>query len=253
MSRVRVFDRKSMDRCQRCQENLTSRLPTHHSLQAWAAMSDGLEHLLVVLTRTVKMTNNDEQRTINIDKPCYVQGIGSAWLTIFDHLDIFGSFGDCLRSRHCSEFALLGVASFRPLFHPRTSKGNPRSFASFNWSCKVVENHRKPTNKAQEVMFACQINQNLKSGYSIDLEMFLLDLVRLFRDEWRNLNAVPLSPSKWIGINWVLMDDFRQIGDQSCLPNYLPVMESTKLMPQFIHIHSQKLRETVLFCFNDAV
>ena len=50
-------------------------------------------------------------------------------------------------------------------------------------------------------MFACQINQNLKSGYSIDLEMFLLDLVRLFRDEWRNLNAVPLSPSKWIGIN----------------------------------------------------
>ena len=38
--------------------------PTHHSLQAWAAMSDGVEHLLV-LKRMVKMTNNDERGTIN--------------------------------------------------------------------------------------------------------------------------------------------------------------------------------------------
>ena len=75
-------------------------------------------------------------------------------------------------------------------------------------------------------MPACQINQNLKAGYSIDLEVFFIDF---FKDEWRNLNAVPISPSKRIGIRWVLMDDFCLIGDQSCLLNYLHMMESTQV------------------------
>jgi hypothetical protein len=101
-------------------------------------------------------------------------------------------------------------------------------------------------------MFACQINQNLKSGYSIDLEMFLLDLVRLFQgwvEKLERCASIPLQMDRdKLSVDGWLSSDWRSI-----LPAELPPRDGIDQTNASIHIHSQKLRETVLFCFNDAV
>ena len=61
--------------------------------------------------------------------------------------------------------------------------------------CQNID-YNYPTLHHTTPQLACQINQKLTSGYSIDLEIFFF---RLLADEWRNLNALPLSPPNGSG------------------------------------------------------